>query len=516
VTVGSVGQVSQIRAGRQLTVADFTDLGLSAPLGLWNLSNVNDSSGSARNLTNKGAVPFGVGINGAAATAAVFSGATGQALYISDTGSAADPFRIRSGSFGCWFKTAKRGQSQTLVSKGGTVAGTYGWHMTINSNALLGQVGIDGSTVTNVTGVTDVADDLWHFGVITADGTVMRVYLDGVLEAQIAAGPVFGSAAPFNIGGFAADSGPAASQPHYGRIDEAFVTSDVLSEDQIRCLYAAKIAHGLGAVPSHVSILVHRLRKGAALVPADFSTAPLRLHNFTAASLTDQGSNNQPLGGSALGTAGADGSSNGAVSFAGSQNLSVTDTGLPAGLAARSYGCWFKTSSVAANGFLMAWGSQAGPPFGAYVQSGTGGLFSGNGNSSFLGPFVADGQWHQMVTVEDNAATDLVKRKLYLDGRLVGGATSLFAVTLGGADRFRIGANVDGTGLFIGQIDGVFITGYAMAPDEIARLYAKGGQSLGASPKNAGDHVERVDAAQILFIGDTLEVQHKVDLAVMA
>src|SRR4051812_38482413 len=71
-TVLDVGLVGQIRAGRQLALADFTALGLAAPVGLWNLANVNDASGNARNLTNKGTVPFGVGINGIATTAAVF------------------------------------------------------------------------------------------------------------------------------------------------------------------------------------------------------------------------------------------------------------------------------------------------------------------------------------------------------------------------------------------------------------------------------------------------------------
>jgi hypothetical protein len=50
----------------------------------------------------------------------------------------------------------------------------------------------------------------------------------------------------------------------------------------------------------------------------------------------------------------------------------------------------------------------------------------------------------------------------------------------------------------------------------VARVYAKANQDLGASPKNAGDHIERVDATDIYFIGDTLESQHTVDVAVAA
>ena len=113
-----VGVLGQIRAwGRQLTAADFTALGLSALLGLWNLvRTLTDASGNGRALQNKAARSrSGPGINGLASTAAVFAGSTAQALYISDTG-AADPFRIKTGSVGCWFRTAK-GVQQRLVGK---------------------------------------------------------------------------------------------------------------------------------------------------------------------------------------------------------------------------------------------------------------------------------------------------------------------------------------------------------------------------------------------------------------
>jgi hypothetical protein len=55
-----------------------------------------------------------------------------------------------------------------------------------------------------------------------------------------------------------------------------------------------------------------------------------------------------------------------------------------------------------------------------------------------------------------------------------------------------------------------------MAQDEISRLYAKGGQDLGVSPKNAGDHIERADASSLLVVFDTLESQHTVDVGVAA
>src|SRR5262249_1102408 len=76
--VGDVGQVNQCRAGRQLALSDFTNLGLSAPRGLWNLSDLTNL-GTGGALSNKGGVGFTIGINGAAGTAAQFTGSTGQA-----------------------------------------------------------------------------------------------------------------------------------------------------------------------------------------------------------------------------------------------------------------------------------------------------------------------------------------------------------------------------------------------------------------------------------------------------
>jgi hypothetical protein len=61
-------------------------------------------------------VGFGAGINGLPGTAAVFNGPALSALYIADT-RRPGPFRIKTGSWGCWFRTAKRGLRSRLVSR---------------------------------------------------------------------------------------------------------------------------------------------------------------------------------------------------------------------------------------------------------------------------------------------------------------------------------------------------------------------------------------------------------------
>jgi hypothetical protein len=514
--VGDVGQLAQARAGRQLAPADFTGLGLSAPRGLWNLADMTDASGNGRVLTNKGGVGFGIGINGVAGTAAQFTGSTAQALYIPDTG-AADPFRITTGSWGCWFRTPKRGvAAQDLIGKWSAAAGQQAWILTLGASNLVSMfVSVDGTALLGASGVSDVCDDRWHFVVGTHDGSTLRLYVDAVLETTAAlSGAMFAGAAPLNIGHRGADGGAAGgSTPHYGRVDEAFVTADVLSEDQIRSLYAARLVHTLGAQPKTVGLSVRRQRRGAALATTDFSTGPLRLHNFTAGSLADQGSNATALAvaaGTPVSVAGADGVLGSGYSFNGSASLAATDAGLPSALLARSYGCWFKTTAAAANYGMVAWGTL--PSTRTILFTGAGTLACASGADQITGPYIADGQWHHAVAVDDNAASDGVRRKLYLDGRLVGGSTVMGSNTLAGANRFRIGADTDGTLPFTGQIDGVFVTGYAMSTDEVLRLYAKASQTMPASPKNSGDHVEGFDSGSVLVVADTLDAVHYIDL----
>jgi hypothetical protein len=516
-----IGMVGQIRAGRQLTATDFTGMGLAAPIGLWNLSTVADSSGNGRSLVNKGAVPFDVGINGLATTAARFSGSTAQGLYIADVG-AADPFRVRGLSVGCWFRSAKRDADQGMVAKYATTTNLAFWLQT-SSTTRQAQFGVSNTGTfaasKSVLSLTEVCDDRWHFIVATYDGSLLRMYVDGVYESALpGVGPIFASTAPFTIGGLALDAATIATNPSFGSIDEAFITGDVLSEDQIRKLYCAKITHALGSVPKRVSINVRPFRKGAALISGDFPTAPLRLHNFSAGALTSEGSQAISLvnNGAAVTVPGVEGSLNNAFHFnAAPQSLSAADTTLPSGTGSWSFGQWVKTIVINAN---MAVSYYGGAPYSVlhWIASG-GAIVSRNVNApdDIGGPFIADGEWHFLVTTATNTPTDGVKRKFYVDGRLVGGSTVLNSITLGGANAFRVGSGNLGTDLPLnGSVDSVFICGYVLTAEQIVALYIKGSQTFGNSPKNSGDHVEQMTGSYLLCLFDTLEMQNQIDLAV--
>lgn len=516
--VQDIGISGQIRAGRQRTLADFTTLCAlpTSPVGIFNLGDLTNL-GTGGALTNKGAVPFGVGINGVAATAAQFAGSTGQALYIVDTG-AADPFRIKTGSWGCWFKTAKRGTSVVLMSKWSAAAATRSFTLEITSANVAAASLSDGTNLGTLVGVTDICDDHWHSAEVTVDGTTALLYVDGAIEASAAFAPLnTGATAPFNIGGYLADATTAATAPAFARIDEAFITADIINLDQVRLLYCSKIAHGYAVVPSRTHLAIRRARRGAPLVSGDFPSAPVRLHGFAAGALTDAGSgavaltaNNAPIV-----VGGVDGTKDGSYNFvaASTQSLSSTDTGLPSGTATRSYGGWFKTTdSSAGTKGIIGWGTISTNDARLVIASGQ--LFCQSGADSIAGPIVSDGLWHRIDVVEDNGAADGGKRKLYVDTRLVGVSTTLTSLTLAGANRFRIGANPDGTGPMTAQFDDAYVHSIALTQEQIQALYQKGSQQLGASVKEPGAHLEAIDATNVYSIFDSIDPQNFVDLAV--
>lgn len=529
-----VGQLNQTRMGRQLLPADFTMLGLNQPVGLFGMGSlVNQGSGG--NLVNKGAVPFTTGVSGAASEAALFAGATGQAFYLADTG-AADPFRIKTGSVFCWASSGGRGSAQYMVSKSGSTSGTRSYALYVDSNNRLGiSLSFDGINVVGFSaGDVDILDNKLHFVGFTFDGITCKLWCDGVMVASVAYAPgvptpgMWPSPTAFNIGNGGADGATNGVLPHYGKIDEVIVTPDVLSADEIRFLMCVKVAHGFvpGALARTAKwvrgMSVRRKQKGAPLAQTDFPVNPVRLHNHVAGSLADSGTNNVPLvanpgTGAIFSVPGPDGLKDSAYLFAHAHNgLSATDTGLPAGTSARSYGLWMNTQSIIGAG-IMGWGTISANDTRLILAAGSGALQLANGASSLLIPgSIADGAWHKVDVVEDNAATDGMKRKVYVDGILAGAFGTIGSVTLAGANRFRVGANPDGTAPFFGMTSREYVVAIALTPEQIAAIYQKQVRDMGISPKNPGDHVERVDDTNIYVLCDTLDASSSIDLEVAA
>lgn len=523
-----VGISGQLRAGRGLLAADFTTLlGRTTPVGLFGLGDLTNL-GSAGALVNKGSVPFVAGINGTASTAAQFAGSTAQTLYIVDTG-AADPFRLLTGSWGCWFRDAKRGVAQYLMSKATSAGGVFGWGLMIPTGGTLVAIAGDGTALiggtTGLSSISDICDDRWHFGMVTYDGSRLRLYVDGALEATAmptGLGMLGVTAVALNIGGTLGDASTATSAPFYGRIDEAIVTPDVLDADEIRLLMCSKTAHTLGVTPTRSMVAVRRRKKGAVLATTDFPSTPTRLYNFVAGATTDAGSAGVSLGagggGSIVAAPGPGGAAANALSFSAVHTgLTSSDAGLPAALTSRSFGVWFKTfPPISTMRTLIVWGTQSIGDAVTQIDA-SGAINSYSGTDAIIPALsVADGAWHLVTTVEDNTAVDGLKRKLYLDARLIGTSTTLTSITLAGANKFRVGALQDGSAPFAGLLTRAFVFPGALTPEQIASLYAVGQIALPASERVGGDHVEAMDAANIYTLFDTLNTQDQIDLRVAA
>lgn len=529
-SVLDVGVAGQSRAGRVLTLADFAALGLAAPVGLFNLSDLTNL-GTGGALANRGAVAFGSGILGAAAEAAVFTGAD-KALYIADTG-VNDPFRFsQGGSFGCWFRAAAKGVVQVILSKHGVAAGEAGYSIHIKAdNTINIAMSTDGANWTaQLSSATDVADDRWHHVVGVWDGGGpgrFYGYLDGVLIGQQAMGArLFPSPVAFNIGARSANAGSAAGSPLFGRVDEVFATPDALSLEQVRFLYATKIAHTLGAVPNRTSARLTRRRKGGALAVGDFPAQPRRLYNFAGGSLADLGANNVALAnnGGAPVAPSPDGLRSDAFSFdAATAYLSATDAGLPSGLNPRSFGVWFKTNSTVAAKILMGWGTNAGGRHLLYVTASNHAtqpdrLAYDDGVTALYSPAALDDSiWHFAVCVVDNTSADGLRHKMYVDGRLVASSNAaLNALVLAGANAFRLGADLLAGQRLNGELSRAFVTDYALTPEQVSKLYAKGGPALPVQNLNPEPVAVNMDANNLYVIGDALNSQDSLELGVAA
>lgn len=534
-----IGNTGSKRAGRVLTVADFTTLlGIAAPIALYNLGNAADSSGNGRNLTPTTApVVTTRGITGAPNEAATPNGQNAAGLFTADGNGG--PFNFRTGSFGCWFKTAKLNTSQRLMAKGTNVSGARSWFLSVDSSLVARiMVSVDGANPVNILGTVRVADDRWHFGVGTYDGTTARLYVDGDLDGAArvgSGGDLFQGAMPFNIGngGITAAAGTGSENfPMFGPIDEAFVHAEVLDLEQVRLLMAASVAHGLTAEPSAVSVKVRRRRRGGPLATTDFPTAPRRLYNFTGGVLTDQGSDNVAV--TALGTVtsvdGVDGQLQGAKSFPGS-GANLLQAAAPSFIAssslAKSFGCWFQTDGLGAQMTLYALANGSGGSGATdwrplYIQANgvpatwDGTALGADGGTPGNVASVVDGVPHFWVATWDSAAADGLKRKIYLDGLCVGADTSFPAVALGTNGVIVLGADtILGGEPYKGLLDGVFGCDYALTAEQIAVLFAVGSRALPATLFDSGI-VEAMDATNLYLLTHHLAPQQLLDLRVAA
>jgi hypothetical protein len=313
-------------------------------------------------------------------------------------------------------------------------------------------------------------------------------------------------------------------------VDEAFVHPEVLDLEQVRFLKAATVPHGLSVEPSLATIKVKRQRRGGPFATTDFPTPPRRLYNFTNTNITDQGVDGVTLTpvGTVTSVDGIDGQSNGAKSFPGTTGNGYS-VAAPAAFAstatAKSVGCWFQTggSNPAGNQMtvLSLGGGTASDWRPLYIQNnGVPAMWDGTavGADGGLAGNVAsvwDGMPHLWVVVLDSNEPAGLKRKVYLDTMLVGVDTSFPAISIG-TGLFWIGQLSNGTEMYKGLLDGIFVCDYALTPEQIASLFAVGSRQMAATVLDPGGLIEGMDDTNLYMLANRIDPQHLLDIRVAA
>jgi hypothetical protein len=189
------------------------------------------------------------------ANALTLNGTT-QALQAgSDTTSANTTMKLGDSNseftIGMWFKISATGAYRTLFQSYSVNTNVAGIKLLVNtSNVLAVNVGnnTSPSVYTNITGLTVVTDNTWHYVVWTYRNNYSQIYLDGKLECYgWTYTPAYAATNYVRIG--CGNSAGTNSDFWSGQIDDMFIMSGVgaaIDEYTVRAKYIANTAQGLG------------------------------------------------------------------------------------------------------------------------------------------------------------------------------------------------------------------------------------------------------------------------------
>jgi hypothetical protein len=138
-----------------------------------------------------------------------------------------------------WVRTSsQRGTLQTVVSKYRSNSGSDAddaYLLAVEPSGVARFQISNGSAYRILTGTGDLRDGQWHHLAATFDGQWLRLYVDGVQQAN---GPLTGtmpsSATPLHIGAMPEGSGGAVSHFFEGRIDDVRIWSVARSQAEIQ------------------------------------------------------------------------------------------------------------------------------------------------------------------------------------------------------------------------------------------------------------------------------------------
>jgi hypothetical protein len=182
--------------------------------------------------------------------AATFNGTTSK-IVISDAASLKPTGEF---TIGCWFKTGTTGTFKSLFQSFSSNTNKAGiWFNISTGNVLQIFIGNNTGTVSGVnynqiSGVTTVTDNSFHYAVVSFRNNYIQVYLDGKLEiSSYCLAPAYAATNYVRIG-CQNDSGADQSFMN-GQIDDLFLINGyALDQDTIKAKYDAVTAQGTGSI----------------------------------------------------------------------------------------------------------------------------------------------------------------------------------------------------------------------------------------------------------------------------
>jgi hypothetical protein len=141
-----------------------------------------------------------------------------------------------------WIKTTNTSQEAILERwQYGTGVNKRAFCLEVLSNKVYFGLSKDGTSANSkwLTSVTSVNDGTWKYITATFDGTTMKIYINGVLDASVSAGftSIFASTGNLHIGKQEYNSG-VFGYPFIGTIDEMKLYNKALTLSEVQSLYA--------------------------------------------------------------------------------------------------------------------------------------------------------------------------------------------------------------------------------------------------------------------------------------
>lgn len=208
------------------------------PNGYWRLDDTDaDSSGNGNNGADVDAVTRGApgALAGSADTSVTLNGG-----YVNVPNS---PTVALHGQFTleAWFRTTVSGQQQGIVERYDTPAWNGELIRIDSDNHLYGYVAASPGNSADVTSASTITPNVWHHVALTDDGTSLKLYLDGFLDASTATTQLPGAGSGDLRLGARGDDTALRLQ---GSLDEVAAYPSALSESALQGHYLAGAVGG--------------------------------------------------------------------------------------------------------------------------------------------------------------------------------------------------------------------------------------------------------------------------------